>query len=637
MKNMYRILLMVAALVLALSMSMTAMAEEIAPEGEEAAASTIAYIFWQDQDWWPAVWSQADDYWTPTPATVTGEGWYTVKVDAHMPSWFYSGGNSNIGAQKLAIVVKDGQDLFPGMYMQIVDVRVDGVSYPCGDVTYGQTGYDNINNDEGGKVYWDANDTYALLWDQWMIDNGGSVETGATWNSAGEAQKFDVFDVSVLNNPKSIEIDFFLSAQQDVKPEGGPALRVLGEGPDTFTTNAVPSNYVEEVSTNAYIFWQDQDWWPAVTDTHNDYWTPTTATVTGPGFYTVGVQGHMPSWFYPGNSNIGAQKLAVVVDGGSSLFPGLYMNITDVRIDGVSHEVGDVTYGRTWYDNINDDGTVFWTNDDTYGLMYDQYQIDNNGTIDGTTWDSAAASQNFNIFDVSKLNNPGSIEIDFFLSETQDEEPAPEEEFVPEYEFTWYPNNTMGVAGYSLRDLGITDKWYNVCPVNLSKDGIYQIPLIASNKVKIGNATVTVHGDDVTVDYSTYYASPNRLTMNSECVKWFKSIDEITADFCAAPTSEIAFGDTVSKAELGDVAYLFICNGVTYSQPITDDGVCLPIYHSTHPDWKAYRANLDAMVAELAPAAEEAPAEEVAEEAPAEEVVEEVPAAEEVVEEVPAE
>ena len=40
---------------------------------------------------------------------MTGEGWYTAKLDAHMPSWFYSGGNSNIGAQKLALIVKDGQ------------------------------------------------------------------------------------------------------------------------------------------------------------------------------------------------------------------------------------------------------------------------------------------------------------------------------------------------------------------------------------------------------------------------------------------------------------------------------------------------------------------------------------------------
>lgn len=63
-------------------------------------------------------------------------------------------------------------------------------------MTYGQTGYDNINDQEGGKVYWAANDTYALLWDQWMIDNGGSIETGVTWNSEGAAQNFQAFDVA---------------------------------------------------------------------------------------------------------------------------------------------------------------------------------------------------------------------------------------------------------------------------------------------------------------------------------------------------------------------------------------------------------------------------------------------------------
>ena len=120
--TMTRILLWAAALVLALGLC-SVYAEETAE-----AVSTPAYIFWQDNDWWPAAWAEADDYWTPTPAMVTGEGWYTVKLDAHMPSWFYSGGNSNIGAQKLAVIIKDGHDLFPGLYMQIVDIRVDGVS-----------------------------------------------------------------------------------------------------------------------------------------------------------------------------------------------------------------------------------------------------------------------------------------------------------------------------------------------------------------------------------------------------------------------------------------------------------------------------------------------------------------------------
>lgn len=632
MKNMYRILLMVAALVLALSMSMTAMAEEIAPEGEEAAASTIAYIFWQDQDWWPAVWSQADDYWTPTPATVTGEGWYTVKVDAHMPSWFYSGGNSNIGAQKLAIVVKDGQDLFPGMYLQIVDVRVDGVSYPCGAVTYGQTGYDNINDQEGGKVYWAANDTYALLWDQWMLDNGGSIETGATWDSTAEAQKFDVFDVSVLNNPKSIEIDFFLSAQQDVKPEGGPALRVLGEGPDV---NAEVKTVLEtkptpENTTDVSLFYLAGGWWP-VTDGQLGVSHPT--TILGEGEYTVSANfTDQGGWVPSGN---GAEKLLLVVkdgkNGEGTIMDGMYLGVSDIRVNGNSINVGNAAYGPTGYAE-NHNGYPIFDDNDAYSILFDSWKAANQPDLPWghETWDGSEGS--ISPINPDDLTNVNKIEVDIIVTDTKGE--LPDE---PDYDYKWYPGNTMGVAGYSLRDLGITDKWYNVCPVNLTKNGIYEIPMVASNRVVIGNAIVTVDGDDVTVTYETEKADDGRLTVDSECVKWFKSIDEITADFCAAPTSEIAFGDTVSKEELGDVAYLFICNGVSYSQPVTNYGKFLPGYYSNSPDWKAYRANLDAMVAELAPAAEEAPAEEVAEEAPAEEVVEEVPAAEEVVEEVPAE
>ena len=600
-KNMTRILLLVAALVLALSMSMTAMAEEVAPEGEEAAASTIAYIFWQDQDWWPAAWAEEDDYWTPTPAVVTGEGWYTAKLDAHMPSWFYSGGNSNIGAQKLALVVKNGQDLFPGMYLQIVDIRVDGVSYPCADVTYGQTGYDNINDQEGGKVYWAANDTYALLWDQWMIDNGGSIETGVTWNSEGAAQNFQAFDVSVLNNPTSIEIDFFLASEQDVKPEGGPALRVKGEGPviDGDVKTVLETMEIPENTTTASVFYWSGGWWP-VTD--GKLGVSHETTILGEGNYTatsnfVDQGGWVPS----GN---GAVKLLLVVDDGKqgegTIMDGMYLGVSDVRVNGNSIAIGNAAHGPTGYDGYANDYQIFDSND-SYTILFDDWQS-SQGTLPWghETWDGSEGD--VTVIDTADLTNVSKIEVDFFVTDTKGE--LPEE---PDYDYKWYPNNTMGVAGYSLRDMGITDKWYNVCPVNLTEDGIYKIPLAASNMVVIGNAIVTVSGDDVTVTYETQHATPGNLTVSSECVKWFKSIDEITADFCANPTSDIAFGDTVSKADLGDVGYLFICNGVTYCQPITSNGIFLAPYNYNHVTWEAYRADLDTMVESItAPAAEEA-------------------------------
>lgn len=201
-----------------------------------------------------------------------------------MPSWFYSGGNHNTGAQKLAVVITDGAPLFPDLYMQIVDIRVDGVSYACGDVTYGQTGYVNIGQD--GFVFWKASDAYGLIYDQWMIDNNGTVDTGKTWKSDAAAQRFDVFDVSVLNDPSTIEIDFFLSSRQDVRPEGGAALRVLGEGPAVAGDHVALSDAAgtPENATTARLFYQSGSWWPL---TDGKLGASSTVTIKGDGVYTV--------------------------------------------------------------------------------------------------------------------------------------------------------------------------------------------------------------------------------------------------------------------------------------------------------------------------------------------------------------
>ena len=283
----------------------------LAEDAEPAAASTTAYIFWQDADWWPAAASKEDDYWAPAPATITGEGYYTVGLTAHMPNWFYSGGNHNRGAQKLAIVVADGNDLFPGLYMQITDVRINGESYPCGDVTYGQTGYDNIAED--GTVFWDANDTYGLIYDQWMIDNAGTVGTGATWSSTATPQMFDVFDVSVLNDPQTIEIDFFLSAQQDVKPAGGPDLRVIKEGPESYD-KVIPLAGASDTQLDAWLFFTDSDWSVQRTDpVEIPSWAGVSATddvITGEGEYSVAMN------FTRGDA-IGIGHAYIVIENGS--------------------------------------------------------------------------------------------------------------------------------------------------------------------------------------------------------------------------------------------------------------------------------------------------------------------------------
>lgn len=600
--TMTRILMLAVAMLLALGLCFVANAEEAAETETAEAVSTTAYIFWQDSDWWPAATSKTDDYWIPVPVTITGEGYYTVSLKANMPSWFYSGGNHNTGAQKLAVVIVDGNDLFPGMYMQITDIRVDGVSYPCGDVTYGQTGYDNIM--DGGVVAWDANDTYALIYDQWMIDNAGTVGTGATWNSAGVAQKFDVFDVSVLNDPSTIEIDFFLSSQQDVKPAGGPALRVLSEGPKTYA-QIVKLAELSGVKTDAWLNFCDGAWWPQRQEKDQDGngVNATDAVVTGQGTYTVGVDIASSGWHSNGAN--GAQRFYVMIEEGEELFPGYFIQITDIRLDGNSVEglKNNLTASLTWDLSENK------TNADTYAPIYvaGMNDVEHNIGSDRRDWGEDATCA---VIDPSLIAQTGKIEVDFIYTDEAGQQPD-----VPiyEYDYVWYPDNTMGVAGYSLRDLGIGNKWYNVVPVDMTKDGIYKIPLVASNKRIMGNAIVTVQGNEVTVEYETITSSPGNLTIDSECVKWFASIDEITADFVNAPESELAFGEPMDKTALGNVGYLFICNRVTYCLPITDYGTYPAVYYPTSDMWVNYRAGLDQLVAELTPVVDAPDAEVVAE------------------------
>ena len=158
--------------------------------------------------------------------------------------------------------------------------------------------------------------------------------------------------------------------------------------------------------------------------------------------------------------------------------------------------------------------------------------------------------------------------------------------------YTWYDHNTVGLVGLSLRDMGITDKWYNVVPVDLTQDGVQVLDLVGSNLFHIGKAYVTVQDGQVTVDYELF---PGQGYLKDECVQWFTSLDDITTDFLNNPTSDVAFGQELSIADdLGgaETAILFICNHVTYRQPYNGDNGYLSRYWPNRQRWIDYRAEL---------------------------------------------
>ena len=170
----------------------------------------------------------------------------------------------------------------------------------------------------------------------------------------------------------------------------------------------------------------------------------------------------------------------------------------------------------------------------------------------------------------------------------------------PQADTVWYSSNTIGVAGLSLRDhLGLSNQWYNVVPVDLTVEGTQTIPLIASNIYLFGEAEVTVADGSVTV---VCHLPDGNVRLESECLHWFTSLDEITADFLSNPVGAQAFGEPVSIADSlkgQDVALLFICNRATYSQPLSPSGAELERYHVNFNDWVIRRAHLVHLLARI--------------------------------------
>ncbi len=285
--------------------------------------------------------------------------------------------------------------------------------------------------------------------------------------------------------------------------------------------------------------------------------------------------------------------------------------LDSISIDNVVKEA-DGTYIRydyeneynvtAYYDAAGNMSSYRYNNfEQTMGVEYDM-----NGNL-LYAWADAADGKTYYYYDASdplKLDDGTTISGWYYWDENDKRvlcnEPAGLE--LPEAlinakpkkaDVIWYPENTMCVAGISLKDTyGITDKWYNVVPVDLTKDGTQTFDLVASGMFLIGKANVTVADGNVTVTYGMPWGHGY---IKEEVLNWFTSVDQITAEFCEAPTSAYAFGEPVSISEdLGgaDVGLLFICNRVTYRQPYYNSGAHLVRWYCNKPEWKAFREQL---------------------------------------------
>lgn len=178
------------------------------------------------------------------------------------------------------------------------------------------------------------------------------------------------------------------------------------------------------------------------------------------------------------------------------------------------------------------------------------------------------------------------------FTEEQDEE----EEEKPEK--TWFPNNTICLAGLSLQEASsnLPNKWYNVIPVDLTHEGRQTFFLTISNARFIGECYVDVWGDEVTVSYDLI--ENTAIEPKSSYGRWFTRLGQITENSIESTEKGFVFGEPLSISEDldgADVALLFIRSKATYYLPFPD-GSELTMYWRNTASWKEFRANLQELM-----------------------------------------
>ena len=171
-----------------------------------------------------------------------------------------------------------------------------------------------------------------------------------------------------------------------------------------------------------------------------------------------------------------------------------------------------------------------------------------------------------------------------------------------EAEITHYPSNTICVAGLTLKeaDPSLPEKWYNVLPVDLTKDGRSVYQLVISNMFYIGEVYVDVWGDEVTV--SCDLVDSTAVQPLSWYGRWFTRLGDITTASIESSEDGIPFGQPLSIADdLGgaDTVLLFIRSKATYYQPFRD-GTTLTRYWRNLDEWKEFREGLQELMPRVA-------------------------------------
>ena len=274
MKNITKLMSLVMALLMVLGV-VPAMAEAVpSPVAEEIGPK--AFIMYADGAWVNQVWNAGETPagMTVTEATITGEGDYTVGLAFDTPAE---------GLAFAALGIADGESYFPGWKIRINEIRVNGEAIA---VSKGYTSSDD------GVV------TRMNIFNEWVSELPADARS---FDGKTDDANWVIVDKEAFASVESVEVDF------------------------SFMKNGIDT---------AYIMFADSAWAAQYWLDGNDYAgvVATNATVTGAGDYTVGLD-------FTGTANGAASGVAFTALGiknGETLFPGMMIQINDIRINGES-------------------------------------------------------------------------------------------------------------------------------------------------------------------------------------------------------------------------------------------------------------------------------------------------------------
>ena len=253
------------------------------------AAKSNAYIMYANADWSISNWGtydSEDGNVKVTPAAVTGEGDYTIGLEF---------ANESAGLAFTAIGIKNGEIDFPGYYIRLNEIRVNGKKI---ETAVGYTSSD------------DGKETRMNLYNEWVseLPSDARVFDG----NIAEAKPV-IVDKEAFAAVKTVEIDF--------------------------SVLATPLDH-------AYIMYANADWsvsnW-GIEDSEDGNVKVKAAEIRGAGDYTVGLEF--------ANEAEGLAFTALGIVRGEKTFPNYYITINEIRINGEKIEALEGKKGYTSSDD----------------------------------------------------------------------------------------------------------------------------------------------------------------------------------------------------------------------------------------------------------------------------------------------